>query len=310
MTIKIRIATRESKLALWQAHYVQDRISETHPGIKTEIIGMTTQGDRDKRSPLSRIGGKGVFVKELEQALLMGEADIAVHSMKDVPSVLPGGLSIQAICERADPRDAFVSRKYQRIEEVPSGGRIGSSSLRRRLQLKSRYPDLQYLELRGNVGTRLEKLDEGEFEGIILAAAGLGRLGLQQRISEHLSPAYCIPSAGQGAVGIESRIDDSRVNDVLHKISHPETEFCVSCERLITARLGANCNLPIAVFAEIEDGLMHLSSFVSDGDGKKIINVRLSGPVEEGKQLAEQVAGELLDRGAGELIGAQNTDFV
>jgi hydroxymethylbilane synthase len=242
MTTKFRIATRESKLALWQARYVQDRLIEAHPGIETEIVGMTTQGDRDKRSPLSQIGGKGVFVKELEQALLLGEADIAVHSMKDVPSLLPDGLTIKAICERADPRDAFVSTKYKRIEDMPAGARIGSSSLRRRLQLKSRFPDLSYLELRGNVGTRLEKLDSGEYDGIILAAAGLSRLGLETRISEHISTQYCIPSAGQGAVGIESRAGDTRVNDLLRAINHSPTEFCVSCERLVTSRLGANCN--------------------------------------------------------------------
>jgi len=227
MATKIRIATRESKLALWQAHYVQDCLIEAHPGIETEIVGMTTQGDRDKLSPLSQIGGKGVFVKELEQALLLGEADIAVHSMKDVPSVLPDGLLIEAICERADPRDVFVSRKYKRIEDMPAGGTIGSSSLRRRLQLKSRFPDLQYLELRGNVGTRLEKLDSGEFDGIILAAAGLSRLGLQARISEYISTRYCIPSAGQGAVGIESRTGDTRVN--------------TCCGRLITLRRNSVC---------------------------------------------------------------------
>lgn len=299
---KIRIATRESALALWQAHYVQDRLIEAHPGIEIEIIGMTTQGDRDKRSPLSKIGGKGVFVKELEQALLVEDADIAVHSMKDVPSALPDGLSIKAICKRADPRDAFVSTQYKRIEEIPAGGRIGSSSLRRRLQLKTRFPDLEYLELRGNVGTRIGKLDAGEFDGIILAAAGLGRLGLQMRISELISTEHCIPSAGQGAVGIESRVEDTRVNDLLRAINHSPTEFCVSCERLITAGLGATCNLPIAAFAELEGDSIHLSSFVSDNVGKKVLNVRLSGPASEGRQLAEQVASELLAQGAAELI--------
>ena len=302
MTTKFRIATRESKLALWQAHYVQDRLIEAHPGIEIEIVGMTTQGDRDKRSPLSQIGGKGVFVKELEQALLLGEADIAVHSMKDVPSVLPDGLTIQAICERADPRDAFVSKKYKRMEDMPTGARIGSSSLRRRLQLKSRFPDLSYLELRGNVGTRLEKLDSGEYDGIILAAAGLSRLGLETRISDHISTQYCIPSAGQGAVGIEVRSGDTRVSDLLSAVNHSPTEFCVSCERLVTSRLGANCNLPIAVFAELDGDSIHFTSFVSDRVGQKVLNVSRSGPVAEGRQLAEQVANTLLEKGAAELI--------
>lgn len=304
MVTKIRIATRQSALALWQAQYVQDRLIAAHPGIETEIFGMTTQGDRDKRSPLSQIGGKGVFVKELEQALLQGEADIAVHSMKDVPCVLPDGLSIGAICDRADPRDAFVSEKYRHIGEVPAGGRIGSSSLRRRLQLRSRFPDLEYCELRGNVDTRLEKLAAGEFDGIILAAAGLDRLGLQDRISEHISTQYCIPSAGQGAVGIESRADDTRVNELLRSINHPATEFCVTCERLITARLGATCNLPIAVFAELDGDSIRFSSFVSDAEGTEVLNVQLTGPAGEGKQLAEQVARDLLAKGAAELIRA------
>ncbi len=302
MIDQIKIATRESTLALWQAHYVQDALRSAHPGLKVEIVGMTTQGDRDKSSPLSRIGGKGVFVKELEIALLNGEVDIAVHSMKDVPSILPDGLAISAICERADPRDAFVSLAYDSISDVPTGGRIGSSSLRRRLQLKSHYPELDYIELRGNVGTRLEKLAAGNFDGILLAAAGLERLGLQDRISEYLSTDDCIPSAGQGAVGIESRIDDSRVNDLLAAIDHSATSFCVTCERLITAGLGATCNLPIAAFAEFKDDAIHFSTFVSDEQGKQQLSVNRSGPSNEGQELARQVAAALLDQGAARLI--------
>ncbi len=302
MTDQIKIATRESTLALWQAHYVQDALLSAHPGLKVDIIGMTTQGDRDKSSPLSRIGGKGVFVKELEVALLNGEADIAVHSMKDVPSILPEGLSITAICERADPRDAFVSLVYDSISDVPAGGRIGSSSLRRRLQLKSHYPELQYIELRGNVGTRLEKLEAGNFDGIILAAAGLERLGLQDRISEYLSTGDCIPSAGQGAVGIESRINDSRVNELLAAIDHDRTNHCVTCERLITADLGATCNLPIAAFAEIKDDVIQLSAFVSDEQGLQQLSVNRSGSSDEGREIAKQVAATLLEQGAARLI--------
>ena len=302
MIRKIKIATRESRLALWQAHYVRDRLLEASSQTEVEIIGMTTEGDRDKKSPLSRIGGKGVFVKELELALINGDADIAVHSMKDVPGELPIGLSINAICERADPRDAFVSANYKSIGDIPIGGRIGSSSLRRRLQLKARYPELEYVELRGNVDTRLGKLDAGDFDGIILAAAGLTRLGFTDRISEYISVEHCIPSAGQGAVGVESVTGDSEINELLQAVNHPTTELCVSCERLITLRLGATCNLPIAAFAQIREDVIHLSSFVSDIDGGQVLNVNLSGPVDEGKQLAEKVAVILLEKGAQKLI--------
>ena len=302
MTETIRIATRESTLALWQAHYVRTALLAAFPELKVEIVGMTTEGDRNKVSPLSEIGGKGVFVKELELALFNGEVDIAVHSMKDVPSELPEGLSITAICERADPRDAFVSIKYDQLADVPAGGRIGSSSLRRRLQLKARYPHLEYIELRGNVGTRLQKLDDGDFEGIILASAGLNRLGLGERISEHISPAHCIPSAGQGAVGIESRTDDTAIGELLQAINHKPTELCVRSERMVTSRLGATCNLPIAAFVELENDEIHFSSFVSNESGSQVLNVNLSGPKSEAARLAGEVADRLLSEGAAELI--------
>ncbi len=302
MTDKIRIATRESTLALWQAHFVRDGLLAAFPELEIEIVGMTTEGDRNKISPLSEIGGKGVFVKELEQALFSGEVDIAVHSMKDVPSEMPEGLSITAICERDDPRDAFVSVAYKQLSDVPAGGRIGSSSLRRRLQLKAIYPHLDYIELRGNVDTRLRKLDAGDFEGIILASAGLNRLGLGNRIGEHISPAHCIPSAGQGAVGIESRTDETLIVNLLQAINHKPTELCVRSERMVTSRLGATCNLPIAVFAEIKDGEIHLSSFVSNLTGSRVLNVSLSGPKSESSKLAGEVADALLAKGAAELI--------
>ena len=307
MIRKIRIATRKSRLALWQAHFVRDRLLEVSSKIEVEIIGMTTEGDRDKLSPLSQIGGKGVFVKELELALINGDADIAVHSMKDVPAELPAGLSINAICERADPRDAFVSVNHKCIVDIPAGGRIGSSSLRRRIQLKVRYPELEYLELRGNVDTRLGKLDAGDFDGIILAAAGLARLGLTDRISEYIPVEHCIPSAGQGAVGIESRTGDTEINELLQAITHSETELCVSCERLITVKLGATCNLPIAAFARVRGEEIHLSSFVSDDDGGRVLNVSLSGPVAQAEQLAEKVATTLLEKGAQTLISSAAT---
>jgi hydroxymethylbilane synthase len=307
MTAKIRIATRESTLALWQAHHVRKRLLEANSKLDIEIVGMTTEGDRNKKSPLSQIGGKGVFVKELELALISGDADIAVHSMKDVPAELPEGLSISAICERADPRDAFVSVNYKSIRDMPAGSRIGSSSLRRRLQLKARYPDLNYLELRGNVDTRLGKLDSGGFDGIILAAAGLKRLGFEDRVSECIPAEHCIPAAGQGAVGVESVSGDSEINEILRTVNHPTTELCVACERLITLKLGATCNLPIAAFAQIRDDEIHISSFVSDNDGTRMLRVNLSGPVTGASDLAEKVAGMLLEKGARELIQESDT---
>ncbi len=302
MSRKIRIATRESPLAMWQARHVRDLLVSCQPDITVEIVGMTTRGDRDKQSPLGKIGGKGVFVKELESALLRGEVDIAVHSMKDVPSVLPDGLVIGGICERADPRDAFVSARYASLAEVPPGGRIGSSSLRRRFQLRAVYPALDYVELRGNVETRLRKLDEGEYEGIILAAAGLARLGLGERISELIPAGVCIPSAGQGAVGIESRRDDEEMNHLLNSVSHTETALCVTCERHVTTALGATCNLPIAVFASIVQERFVMQSFVSDEEGKVVLDVRHDGAVSEAMEIAVKVAGTLLERGAGDLI--------
>ncbi|MFP6807788.1 MAG: hydroxymethylbilane synthase [Pseudomonadales bacterium] len=306
MRNKIRIATRESTLAMWQANYVRDRLLEAHPQIQVEIVGMTTQGDRDKSSPLSTIGGKGVFVKELELALLNEDVDIAVHSMKDMPSILPEGLAITAICERADPRDAFVSVHYQSIADIPSSGKIGSSSLRRRLQLKAKYPDLDYVELRGNVGTRLDKLDAGEFDGIILAAAGLARLGWGDRITEYLPTEQCIPSAGQGAVGIESRMSDTWVNDLLSNIDHARTSCCVRCERLITAGLGATCNLPIAAFAELDGDTIHLSTFVSNESGDRVLKMNMSGDIRDGEKMSMELAASLLEKGAAELIKDAN----
>ncbi len=301
MTRTIKIATRESKLALWQARHVRDLIQAAHADVKVEIVGMTTEGDRNKQSPLSQIGGKGVFVKELELALIDGSADIAVHSMKDVPSILPAGLMIAAIVKRADPRDAFVSVRYQRLSEVPAGGKIGSSSLRRRLQLKAAFSELQYLELRGNVDTRLGKLDAGEFDGIILAVAGLQRLGLD-RVTQALDTGYCIPSAGQGAVGIECRSDDSEIIQMLESINHEQTSVCVACERRITASLEATCNLPIAAFAEITGGTISVQTFVSDESGDQSLRESISGPVEDASRLADDLTRKLLDRGAETLI--------
>ena len=304
MTGRIRIATRESKLAMWQAHYVKSALQAAHPQIDVEIIGMTTEGDRNKVSPLSQIGGKGVFVKELEVALLENRADIAVHSMKDVPSILPAGLSIEAICQREDPRDALVCNHYTSLADLPAGSKIGSSSLRRRLQLKHKRPDLDYIELRGNVGTRLERLDNGDFEAIILATAGLIRLGLSERITERIDPLVSIPSAGQGAVGIECRSDDKDVIGLLKAINHQQTFDEVVCERRVSSGLGATCNLPIAAFAVLNGENMRLSTYVSDNSGERTIKLNGESPRGDAIMMADRLTQEMIGKGANELIGS------
>ena len=304
MLEKLRIATRESALAMWQAHYVRDRIRDAFPDLDVEICGMTTQGDRDKTSPLSRIGGKGVFIKELEQALLSGNAEIAVHSMKDVPAELPSGLGIAAICEREDPRDAFVSNQYSALSEMPAGAKVGTSSLRRRLQLQAQFPDLVFPELRGNVDTRLRKLDEGEYDAIILATAGLKRLGLGERIRERIDPELCIPAAGQGAVGIECVTDNEDVMAVLGKIDHGPTSLSVRCERMISIGLGATCNLPIAGYARVDDGEFVVTGYVASTDGASTIRVERRGDVVDASVLSSELVAELLDRGGRALVEA------
>lgn len=300
MAETIRIATRQSDLALWQANYVKQALEQAHPGLEVVILGMTTQGDRDKNTPLARMGGKGVFVKELEQALLDGRADIAVHSMKDVPSELPPGLGIAAICEREDPRDALVSGNYSSFTDLPAGAKVGSSSLRRRLQMLARRPDLEYLDVRGNLDTRLRKLDEGEFDAIVLAVAGLKRLGWGDRVSEAMAPEDSTPSAGQGAVGIEARLEDARTLELLAAINHQDTFECVTSERIISTELGASCDLPVAAFATISGSQITLNAYV----GGTEVNLREFGTAErsEGLALARDIAQRLLASGAAELL--------
>ena len=299
--MRIRIATRESQLALWQAYHVRDLLI-ARADCEVEIIGMTTQGDRDKSSPLSRLGGKGVFVKELEAALLEKRADIAVHSMKDVPVDLPAGLHLAAICEREDPRDALVANAYPSLAGLPASARVGSSSLRRRIQLQAACPHAQVGELRGNVDTRLRKLDEGEFDAIILAVAGLKRLGLQHRISEAIATDLSVPAAGQGAVGIECRMDDEPVNAALAKIAHPLTQQCVTAERIVTTGLGASCNLPIGVHAAPVGESVTLSAFISDLAGERQMRHQVTGPLAGIDDLAGELLDALLAGGAAGLV--------
>lgn len=298
----LRIATRQSALALWQANHIKSLLESAHAGLTCEIVGMTTLGDRNKTSPLSQMGGKGVFVKELETALLDGSADIAVHSMKDVPGELPEGLAITSIVERASPQDAFVSNTFESLADLPTGSRVGSSSMRRVRQLQMVYPGLEFVELRGNVDTRLRKLDEGEYEAIILAVAGLTRLGLSDRVREEIDTDICIPAAGQGAVGIESRSNDALVTGLVESINHSLTRICVSAERKVTQLLGATCNLPVAVYAQQEAGEFLLSSFISDLGGKVIIREQVSGNVDDAVSLAEKLGNDLLARGAADLM--------
>ena len=299
---KVRIATRESALALWQANHVRGLIEAAHADVSCELVPMTTEGDRNKISPLSQMGGKGVFVKELETALLSGDADIAVHSMKDVPGDLPEGLVIGGICERADPRDAFVSNHYAALSALPDGACVGSSSLRRVLQVQHAFPHLEFRELRGNVDTRLRKLDDGEYDAIILAVAGLQRLGMPSRIRESISAEVSIPAAGQGAIGIECRESDDSIKALIEAINHRDTETAVTAERAVTRKLGATCNLPVAVFAVLDADRISISSFVADTTGNTMIHESVAGPVSNAVDLADSLGQRLLDLGARELI--------
>ena len=298
---KLRIATRQSALALWQANHIKSLLESAHAELQCEIIGMTTLGDRNKSSPLSQMGGKGVFVKELETALLDGSADIAVHSMKDVPGELPRGLAITSIVERASPQDAFVSNRFASLADLPKGSRVGSSSLRRVRQLQLAYPGLEFIELRGNVDTRLRKLDDGEYDAVILAVAGLTRLGLANRVREAIATDICIPAAGQGAVGIESRSSDQRVYNLITKLA-VLTRICVTAERKVTQLLGATCNLPVAVYAEPTADEFLLNSFISDPGGNVIIREQVTGRIDDAASLAERLGNNLLARGAVDLM--------
>lgn len=302
----LKIATRQSPLALWQAGFVKTQLLKLHPSLKVELVGLTTRGDKILDSSLSKIGGKGLFVKELEQALLDGSADIAVHSMKDVPMEFPAGLGLAVICEREDPRDAFVSNRYPSISELPVGARIGTSSLRRQCQIKQARPDVQVADLRGNVQTRLNKLDAGEFDAIILAAAGLRRLDLQARITEALDYTMLLPAGGQGAVGIETRVagnkKDQAILDLLKPLSHPATEICVRAERAMNRRLQGGCQVPIAGFSTLTNDVIHLRGLVGALDGRVILRAEEKGLANDPETLGICVAEHLLAQGAEKIL--------
>ena len=301
---KIVIASRESLLAMWQAKHIQKRLGELYPQTEISILGMTTRGDQILDQSLSKIGGKGLFIKELEQALEDGRADIAVHSMKDMPMNVPDGFTLAAITEREDPRDAFVSNHYRSLDELPADSVVGTSSLRRESQLRAQFPQLQVQPLRGNVQTRLRKLDEGQYAAIILAAAGLKRLELSARITALLNPEQSLPAVGQGALGIECRADRTDLVRMVQPLHHPETAFCVEAERAMSRVLGGSCQVPLGAFAEISDGLLHLRGFVAQPDGKRIVSSALEGPSGNGAALGQELANKLIQQGAGEILAA------
>ena len=303
MTV-LTIATRESPLALWQAEYVQAQLQRAHPGLTVNLLGMTSRGDQLLDVPLAKVGGKGLFVKELETALLERRADIAVHSMKDVPMEFPEGLGLGVICEREDPSDAFVSNRYSSLEALPAGSVVGTSSLRRECQLRARRPDLQVRFLRGNVNTRLRKLDEGEYDAIILASAGLIRLGFAERIASKLAVEDSLPAGGQGAVGIELRREDERVLELLQALHHEPTAQRVTAERAMNQRLQGGCQVPIACYAEHLAGgeRLRLRGLVGKPDGSLLLRAEGEAPVADAGKLGIQVAEALLTQGAAGIL--------
>jgi hydroxymethylbilane synthase len=306
---RIVIATRESELALWQARHIEARLRALHPGIETRLLGMTTEGDRKLGTSLARIGGKGLFVKELELALESGDADIAVHSMKDVPMNLEPGFAIAAITEREDPRDAFVSNKYRILDDLPAGSVIGTSSLRRESQLRARYPGIRIEPLRGNVQTRLRKLDEGHYAAIILAAAGLKRLGLAARITGVLEPSHALPAVGQGALGIECRSEREDIIAALAPLNHADTRWCVEAERALSRALAGSCQVPLGGFAEISGGRARLRGFVASPDGTRMVSDEASASSASAAQdLGNAVAQRLIAKGAREILAALEGD--
>lgn len=298
----LRIATRQSPLALWQANFVKAELEKYHPNLTVELVTMVTKGDVILDTPLAKIGGKGLFVKELELALLEERADIAVHSMKDVPMSFPEGLGLAVICEREDPRDAFVSNRYASLAELPEGAIVGTSSLRRQCQLMAAYPHLTIKSLRGNVGTRLSKLDNGEYDAIILASAGLIRLGMPERIKSFISVEDSLPAAGQGAVGIETRVNDTRVLNYLAKLNHNPTACCVMAERAMNTRLQGGCQVPIGGFATLNGEELELNALVGSLDGSTIIRASGKAHQRDAEQLGIRIAEQLLAQGADKIL--------
>ncbi|MEC8427253.1 MAG: hydroxymethylbilane synthase [Pseudomonadota bacterium] len=303
MSKTLRIATRKSALAMWQAEYVKAELEKHHPDLTVELLPMTSRGDKILDVPLAKVGGKGLFVKELEHALLQGEADIAVHSMKDVPMEFPDGLGLAVICPREDPRDAFVSNHFDNLDSLPEGSVVGTSSLRRQCQLLAKYPHLTIKFLRGNVNTRLQKLDDGEYDAIILAAAGLLRLGFSERIREYIEPEVSLPAGGQGAVGIETRLADQAIVDLLKPLHCTPTSYRVVAERAMNRRLEGGCQVPIGCYAILKDqDQLWLRGLVGSPDGQRMLEDQISGSVNDAEALGIQLAEQLLDAGAQQIL--------
>ncbi len=298
----LRIGTRKSDLALWQAEHVRDRLLGHTPDLNIELVKITTEGDRILDRPLATVGGKGLFIKELEQALLDERIDLAVHSMKDLTATIPDEFVIPAVLERADPRDAFVCERYEHLADLPAGARIGTSSLRRQCQVRARYPTFEIVTARGNVNTRLAKLDAGQYDALILAVAGLERLGMGTRIREALDPGVSLPAVAQGAICIESRRGDDATNRYLAALDHAPTRCCVAAERTLNAELQGGCQLPIAAFAELHGHSMHLRALVGEPDGSRIVQAEGHGAASEPEALGQRVALDLLARGVRTII--------
>ena len=302
MVKSLRIVTRESPLAMWQAQFVRARLQETHPGLSVGIRTVKTLADRFLHKSLSEMGGKGVFIKELEQALLNDEADLAVHSMKDVTIDMPAGLTIAAIMEREDPRDVFISNRYPSLREMPEDARVGTSSLRRQCQLKAAYPKLSLRDIRGNVDSRLQKLDNGSYDSLILAAAGMKRLGMERRIRTFLDVAEILPAIGQGALGIETRSDDAQAERLVRPLNHAPTWLCVHAERALSRKLYGGCHLPLAGYAHISGETLFMSALVGNPDGSRIVKDTISGNAVHAEKLGNELAEGLLLQGADEIL--------
>jgi hydroxymethylbilane synthase len=296
--LNIRIATRKSPLALWQANFVKQQLLAAHPNLTVDLLPMTTKGDVLLDSPLSKIGGKGLFVKQLEQAILNNEADIAVHSIKDIPAEFPEGLALTTICKRDDVRDAFISNKYSNLDELPNNAVVGTSSLRRQCQLRAKYPHLQIKELRGNVGTRLAKLDNNEYDAIILAAVGLKRLALDGRIKQYIDTSLILPAVGQGAIGIETRTNDKQILDILSVLDDKNSHICIQAERAMNKALQGGCQVPIACYSQLNNNTLLLEGLVGCIDGSNIIKASLTGSLTEAERLGQELANCLLKQGA------------
>lgn len=297
MRDKIVIGTRKSVLALWQAEYVAARLREAYPHVQVELLPVSTRGDEILDMPLAEIGGKGLFIRELEYLIREGKADMAVHSLKDMPAELPPDFNLAAVTDREDPRDAFVSLKYRSVDELPAGAKVGTSSLRRQSQLLHRRSDLRIESLRGNVQTRLRRLDEGQYDAVILAAAGLKRLGLGDRIGSYLSTAESIPAAGQGVMAVEVRKDDAELREMLAFLHNEKVASCIAAERAFLGRVGGDCKVPAGAFAEVEGERIRVDAFISSEDGQRFYRRSVSGPVPEAEALGASVAGALLDDG-------------